>query len=153
MIDLTGKVLVVVDMQPGYKLDMTDAQVDVVEALIREAISVDALIVFLEFADQPTLPHLLRACRRYDMFSQQAKQCADGSDEVLTAQDRNDYEALGYVVCGVETHCCVAATAENLALEVPGATVEVVKEGCGSREGNRWDEFPKQPNLTLASIG
>src|SRR4051812_36839166 len=131
MISLTGKVLVVVDMQPGYGNSMTPGVIDAVELLIREAREADSLVVFLEFCDEPTLPRLLKQVRAYDQFVQEQKFGCDGSDEVLAACERGLYDTSAFVVCGVETHACVRDTARELAAQMPGSQVEVVMEACG----------------------
>lgn len=154
MIDLVGKVLVVVDMErgSGYRRSMTEHQVRTVEALINEAVRVDSFVIFLEFLDEGTLRRLLRCVRGYDMFVQKEKEAPDGSDEVLELCKSGEYDASAFVICGISTHCCVAETAENLAASLPNSIVEVVMEGCGDEEGNRWDEFPQANNLRLVSV-
>ena len=153
MIDLTGKVLVVVDMQPGYGQCMTPEVIDAVELLVREAVRADSLVVFLEFLDGPTLSPLLRQVRRYDQFVIEQKQGCDGSAEVLAACERGLYDTSAFVVCGVDTHVCVRDTARELASKMPGSTVEVVKEACGAEHGNKWHLFPRAHNLRAVSIG
>jgi nicotinamidase-related amidase len=153
MIDLTGKVLVVVDMQPGYGRDMTRGVVEAVELLVREAREADSLIVFLEFCDEPTLPRLMRLVRAYDQFVVEEKGGCDGSDEVLAACERGLYDTSAFVVCGVETHACVRDTARELASKLPGSQVEVVREACGQESGNQWHHFPRAHNLHVVSIG
>lgn len=152
MLDLADKVLVVVDMQPGYRLAMTPEVVESVEMLVKEARRCDSLIVFLEFVDAPTFARLLRNVRRYDQFVVEQKQGKDGSGEVLEACRRGNYDTGGFVVCGVETHVCVAGTALSLARKMPGSTVEVVQEGCGAIGGNQWHLFPKAHNLRVVDI-
>lgn len=153
MIDLTGKVLVVVDMQPGYGRDMTRGVVEAVELLVREAREADSLIVFLEFCDEPTLPRLMRLVRAYDQFVVEEKGGCDGSDEVLAACERGLYDTSAFVICGVETHACVRDTARELASKLPGSQVEVVREACGQESGNQWHHFPRARNLHVVSIG
>ncbi len=154
MIDFAGKVLVVVDMESssGYRRSMTEEQLKTVEALIREAVRAESFVIFLEYLDSGTLPRLLRCVRRYDMFVQQEKADADGSAEVLEACARGDYDTGAFVICGIATHCCVARTAKQLARRMPRSTIEVVVEGCGDEDGNRWDAFPKAPNVHLVSV-
>ncbi len=152
MIDLTGKVLVVVDMQPGYGMCMTPDVIDAVELLIREAVKADSLIVFLEFADGPTLRRLLRHVRGYDQYVIEQKQKCDGSKQVLDACKRGLYDTKAFVVCGVDTHVCVRMTARKLAFKKPGSKVEVVKEACGAEHGNKWRLFPRAHNLRTVSI-
>ncbi len=152
MIDLTGKVLVVVDMQPGYGKSMTPAMIETVELLIREAREADSLIVFLEFCDEPTLPRLKRWVRAYDQFVVEEKGGCDGSDEVLAACERGLYDTSAFVVCGVETHACVRDTARELAAQMPDSQVEVVMEACGQESGNHWDMFPRARNLRVVSL-
>jgi nicotinamidase-related amidase len=153
IIDLTGKVLVVVDMQPGYGKSMTPGVIDAVELLVRKARQADSLVVFLEFCDEPTLPRLIRQVRAYDQFVVEQKNRCDGSDEVLDACARGLYDTNAFVVCGVDTDDCVLQTAHNLAYQLPGSQVDVVREACGQEEGNNWDKFPRAPNLDVVSIG
>lgn len=153
MIDLTGKVLVVVDMQPGYGKSMSPEMIEAVELLIREAREADSLIVFLEFCDEPTLPRLKRWVRAYDQFVIEQKDRCDGSDQVLAACERGLYDTSAFVVCGVETHACVRDTARELASRMPGSQVEVVMEACGQESGSHWHMFPRAHNLHVVSIG
>jgi nicotinamidase-related amidase len=153
MIDLTGKVLVVVDMQPGYGNSMTPEMLESVEMLVAEARAADSLIVFLEFCDEPTLPRLLRLVRRYDQYVQEEKFGCDGSDEVIAACERGLYDTSAFVICGVETHACVRDTARELAAKMPRSQVEVVMEACGQESGNHWHMFPRARNLHVVSIG
>lgn len=153
MIDLTGKVLVVVDMQPGYRKSMKPGVIESVELLIRAAREADSFIVFLEFCDEPTLPRLKRLVRAYDQFVVEEKGGCDGSDEVLAACARGLYDTSAFVVCGVETHACVRDTARELAAMMPDSQVEVVMEACGQESGNHWRMFPRAHNLHVVSIG
>ncbi len=152
MISFDGKVLVVVDMEPGYRSAMDKEQYRAVRELIRAARQADSFIVFLEFLDEGTFANLLKLVRGYDMFVQEAKGQCDGSDEVIAACRRGGYDMNNFVVCGVETHVCVQETAQELARQLPNATVEVVMEACGSREGNDFTRFPEEENLTLVSL-
>lgn len=152
MISLTGKALVVVDMQPGYRKSMTLGVIDAVELLIREAREADSLVVFLEFCDEPTLPRLLKQVRAYDQFVQVQEFGCDGSDEVLAACERGLYDTSAFVVCGVETHACVRDTARELAAQMPGSQVEVVMEACGQESGNEWHHFPRTRNLRVVTL-
>jgi nicotinamidase-related amidase len=148
MFDMTDKILVVVDAEPGYRKDMTAGVLDTIEMLVRAAVRADSYIIFLEFCDRGTLTRLLRCVRRYDGWVCQSKQRADGSTEVLDACRRAGVEPLtSFVICGVDTNTCVAATAGQLAAKMPEAQIEVVQDGCGSRDGNRWDVFPRTRNL------
>lgn len=152
MIDLTGKVLVVVDMQPGYRNSMTPGVMDAVEELIRLAVEADSFVVFLEFCDEDTLPRFLKQVRRYDMYVREQKFGCDGSAQVLAACARGLYDTNAFVVCGVETHACVRDTAKELATELPNSHVEVVKEACGQESGNEWHMFPQAHNLEVVSM-
>lgn len=150
-----GKVLVVVDMEPGYRKSMNVEQYRAVRTLIRAARRADAYIVFLEFMDQGTYPDLLSLVRGYDCFVKEAKGQCDGSLEVLAACRRAEYETDTFVVCGVDTHACVHHTAQQLARRQPKSKVEVVMEGCGTQRnngGNDWQRFPKETNLELVSL-
>ncbi len=166
---MKGKVLVVVDMQPGYRPDMNTAQVGAVQSLIRMARHEECVIIFLEFLDARTLWELLELVQRYDQVTRRVKRDTDGSPEVieicgsyllldsldLDLDDEEKPEPRKYdefVVCGVNTNCCVRDTATGLACKLFNSRVEVVKEACGSREGNSWDKFPQLPNLQLVSL-
>lgn len=150
--DLTGKVLVVVDMQPGYGQSMNPGQLDAVEYLVREARRAESLVVFLEFLDAPTLACLKRHVRAYDCFVVEQKTGCDGAANVLDACRRGEYDMDAFVVCGVDTHVCVRDTARSLAEMVPSAQVEVVMEACGGVHGNHWRAFPKANNIALVSL-
>ncbi len=152
MMKFDGKVLVVVDMEPGYTSNMTEKQVRTVEALIRAAVRADALIVFLEFMDQGTLRRLLKCVRGYDGFVRTSKPVADGSQEVIGACERSATDQNAFVICGVSTHCCVAQTAAALSWKVPQSTIQVVMEGCGDGNGNNWEAFPRANNIHLVSV-
>ena len=149
-VDLTGKVLVVVDMEPGDAQCMSETKLKVVEFLIRQAVRDDAYIIFLEFMGGGTLQRLLQCVRRYDGFTQKEKEEADGSYVVLEACKLAGCDMEGFVLCGVDAACCVAKTAENLADALPGTKIEVVRAGCATVEENwTWDKFPTAPNIIL----
>lgn len=153
MISLTGKVLVVVDMQPGYRHSMLPGVIEAVELLIREAVKADSLVVFLEFCDQPTLPRLMNQVQRYDQFVVEQKFQCDGSDKVIAACKRGLYDTSAFVVCGVQTNACVRDTACWLGALMPFSEIEVVREACGHAGGNHWDKFPTGRNVRTVSIG
>jgi len=151
MIDLTGKILVVVDAEPDYGKHNPEV-VDAVELLVREARRVDSFVVFLEFGGGGTYRRLLKCVRAYDQFVQEPKQGCDGSEQVLNACQRGLYDEDAFVVCGFETHACVRDTAKFLADKRPGSTVEVVMEACGQQSGSHWDQFPRAHNLIPVSM-
>ena len=148
-VSLAGKVLVVVDMEPDYKSCMCEAQLKAVEALLREAVKQKCLIVFLEFYGGGTMSRLLRCVRGYGLSIRVPKGAPDGSDEILAACGGKRHHK--FVVCGVNTNCCVSHTVRNLSYKMePTGSIEVFKEGCGAgSDGNRWDIFPKAFNIAL----
>lgn len=152
MVDLAGKILVVVDMQPGYRESMHESQVLAVEELVRRARQVESLVVFLEFLDAPTFTCLMRHVRAYDCFVVEQKTGCDGALNVIDACKRGEYDMDFFVVCGVDTHVCVRDTTSSLASMVPSAQVEVVMEACGSVRGNDWSVFPQADNIELVSL-
>lgn len=152
MVDLTGKNLIVVDMQPGYRRSMTSGVLDTVEALVSRAVQADSLVCFLEFCDAPTYKRLTDRVRRYDQFVIEQKQQCDGSDNVLAACRRGQYEQDAFVVCGVDTFECVQETVLALARQLPEATFEVVMEGCGTRKVLGWEQFELLPNIKLVHL-
>ncbi len=151
MVDLKGKVLVVVDMEFDFRANMTAEQVRTVAALIREAVRSESFIVFLVFLSE-TLPQLLQCAQGYARCVQVKKSQIDGSAEVLDACVGGYYDTSAFVLCGIATHCCVARTAHELAWKKPDSTIEVVMEGCGDGNGNRWDCFPDARNICLVSV-
>jgi nicotinamidase-related amidase len=148
-IQLLGSVLVVVDMERGYRRSMNSQMYGAVKALIRYARGNDWLIVFLEYLDEGTMPRLLKLVRGYDCFSRVQKQQLGGAPEVLKVCERNRWGTKKIVVCGVDTHECVKQTVTGLSAALPDSRIQVVTAACGTRTGKSWAQFPRACNIHL----
>ena len=152
MVDFEDKILVVVDMESDFEVEMNDEQVSVVEQLVSDARDAGSLIIFLTMGEDGPLPALQDLVRGYDSVVEKQKERHDGSDEVIEAVGGKRAKRASFVFCGVDTNTCVARTVENLAGRLPRASIEVVMDGCGSSDDNIWSDFPDADNITLVSI-
>lgn len=127
------KALVIVDMQPWFPSAVSRTLVSRVLEKITEAKLLGEPIVVLEYAGKgPTDWRIFKALRKYTLYRHATKTDADGSCEVVRVLE--DFSIDCYVVCGVQTGCCVLATAEGLSHH---GEVRVALDACRDR-GNKF---------------
>lgn len=148
----TGTALIVVDMQEGFESRKNSLMRNVARAIIA-AMHAGWPILFEEFNPHlhgQTHPELIALTERYERVFVLTKRAADGSSEVLTELSARGLSAERFVITGVETFCCVQATASGLCRKTSESLVEVVMDACHDPSfGNQWDYFFKHPRLAL----
>lgn len=144
-------VLVVVDMQAGFRASLREATIIAIESEIRRAIENKLPIVVLEYAKYPaTHERLLQPLEGYDKFVIETKRDDDGSTEVIEACLFNGFSGEAFRVCGVNAHGCVKATVLGLTDKLDESKIDVVKAACNDddKPGN-WSGFPRRKNIHL----
>jgi len=145
-------ILVVIDMQPGFRASLNEATIDCVAGEIRAARAANLPIVILEYAKYPaTHERLLQLVEGYENVAIETKREDDGSEELLEACIGNEYFQNVYRVCGVNTLQCVQSTVLGVADRLEDSRIEVVKSACNDEEGpNVWHKFAQRPNVCFA---
>lgn len=144
-------VLLVVDMQAGFRASMQEATINAVETEIRRAIESKQAIVVLEYAKYPaTHERLLRLLAGYDRYVIETKLDDDGSSEVIEACLFNRYSGEAFRVCGVNALACVKATVLGIAEKLDESKIDVVKAACNDDDKpGQWSSFPRRKNIRL----
>lgn len=143
--------LVVVDMQVKFAAANEDWLIEAVNERILAAMAAGAGVVFLEFFSMnpicfwgPTDDRLLMPLRsaRYGRWAMQPKAEANGAQGVLKACGKIDppLPTERFVLVGVHTMACVAATAEGL-LDASQAKIEIDVAACNDRGGQKIEEL------------
>jgi nicotinamidase-related amidase len=148
--------LVVVDMQPLLPAANHLWLRQAILGLIEKAKAQNMAIVMLEYLSETplcyygeTYEELVAAARGAQHFAMRAKADLDGSARVAVALQSMDLVSRHFVVCGINTHACVEATAVGLTKLFPDAIVEVAADACNDYRGNDWSRFASRPNLTV----
>lgn len=144
-------VLVVVDMQPGFRASCREATIKAVEREIRLAVQAREPIVILEYKKYPaTHERLLSILQdKYDGFAVVTKKDDDGSEELIDACLEHGFPGGAFRFCGVNTHACVMRTVLGLSEKLDESRIEVVMDACNDEDGNRWAEFPATEMISL----
>lgn len=77
------------------------------------------------------------------------KNAWDGSSQVEDACRQSGFPSEEFVLCGVNTHECVADTVIGLTSRFPLSRLTVVKSACNCETGLPWSQFYKAFNLRL----
>ncbi len=148
--------LVIVDMQPLLPAANPIWLRRKIVGLIEQAKAENLAIVMLEYLSETplcyfgqTYEELVAAARGARYFAMRAKADLDGSKRVAFALQSMDLVSRSFLVCGINTHACVEATAVGLAKLFPDALVEVAADACNDYRGNDWSQFASRPNLTV----
>ncbi|MBS1994196.1 MAG: isochorismatase family protein [Cyanobacteria bacterium SZAS LIN-3] len=153
---LARDTLVVVDMQPDLPASREPWLRQAVRKLIEKARADNMAVVVLEYLTyEPlrtygsTYEELMAAARGMPHFSGRAKADIDGSARVADALQAMDITSQRFLVCGVNTHACIEATAVGLTNLFPQSVVEVYANACNDFRGNDWSKFARKANLTV----
>lgn len=144
-------VLVLVDMQAGFRASLSERTVGAVENEILRALSLKLPIVILEYKKYPATHERLLAHLegKYDRYAITTKLDDDGSEELIETCLEHGFPGGHFRVCGVNTHACVERTVVGLAEKLDESRVDVVKAACNDEDGNRWAKFPRLANVHL----
>jgi nicotinamidase-related amidase len=148
--------LVIVDMQPDLPASRPDWLRQAVRNLIDRALADNMAVVVLEYLTyEPlrfygdTYEELIAAARGLAHFAMRAKSDLDGSARVADALKSMGLDCARFLVCGINTHACVEATAVGLTTRYPASRIEVVASACNDWCGNDWSKFAQRANLTV----
>jgi len=114
-----------------------------------------AVVVLEYFTFEPlrffgnTYDELFAAARVLNHFAMRAKADIDGSARVAHALKAMDVVCERFIVCGINTHACIEATAVGLTKLFPQSRIEVVASACNDFRGNDWSTFAQGANLTV----
>lgn len=140
-------VLVVSDMQTGFEATKHGGVLDAVVALLAEAMESNTPIILLRFAGHgPILDRILKQLEGYALCAEGIKHRMNGADLVAAICRHNGWDASVIKLCGVNTFECVAATAENLVIELPDSIVEIQPKACNDKVIG-WLAFPQHPHI------
>jgi nicotinamidase-related amidase len=142
----TIKLLLVIDMQIGFKESKSKRVISECQKLIQQAIKNKDKIVILEYVDfGETRKEIKDALGNYKV-KYIIKNTDDGGDHVHSYLQKRNWQATEIKVCGICLSACVRVTSERLA--DMGYEVAVIKKACDKEfyeEG-----LPSHKNLVLA---
>jgi len=146
--------LVIVDMQPDLSASRPDWLRQAVLKLIERARADNMAVVALEYLSYvplrfygTTYDELVECARTLPYFAMRAKAEADGSRRVAEALSAMNIHSERFIVCGINTHACVQATATGLTKLFPDSRIVVQANACNDFRGNNWSEFALAANL------
>jgi len=146
----TQQLLVITDMQSGFKAASNGRLLERVCRLIDFAISHNWSIAVLEFEGYgDTLASIAERLKGYGNCFTVKKSINDGSHPLLERCNALGLRVKRYVVCGVNINACVLETVCGLAYSVEHPSVSVIIEACGDHYPPRWDMYPEASNVTL----
>jgi len=137
------KLLVVVDMQPGFPASENQELVDDICNLATDYMDSDAFIIVLEFVENPynldnslygrTLDDIKDHIGDYNRVAYFGKDDNNGADYIqhvlVDVKDR-----IGLIeVVGINKDACVVQTAVGIAANNPDLQVDILEEYCDSR--------------------
>lgn len=141
--------LAVIDMQTKYGAARDRRTIDNVASLIQQAMREEAGIVIVEYArNGGTIASLMRILSGYRFWTRAIKRNSNGGNIILDACEESGFNVGHIVVCGVQTHCCVADSVTSLCKQLPGCKVEVVTDACNDPDGSDWSIFPMHRERT-----
>ena len=148
--------LVIVDMQKELPASRPEWLRQAVRDLIDRARAENMAVVALEYFsyDPPrffgnTYEELISAARGMQHFAMRAKADMDGSARVADALQSMALFCDKFIVCGINTHACVQATAVGLCRLFPDSMIEVAASACNDYRGNDWSNFATAANLRV----
>lgn len=154
---MSGTVLYVVDMQPGF-----NASLRILDETIREINLAKRRrdhIVFVELvpeSNRATHGQLLEAAGHggYDKISRITKLRGDGSVEFLAEAEKVEFQYKRVRVCGVNRHACVRNTIDGLRERLPkNIGIEIACAATADSCGKEWDERNDRYYIQLAEQG
>lgn len=159
--DLAGEtVLVVIDMQPGYKASQDAITQYFVEQEIIRARERNQPIVVVEFDPHEmghTYPRLLRHIEGYSRAVVITKRGDDGSKELHEALVRHGFSVYSLRLCGVNSDACVLETIQGFVVRVPSCRVTVPQDACNcltGKDNDVWyEDYPRIANVTVEYHG
>jgi hypothetical protein len=143
-------------MQPDLPASHPDWLRQAVRDLIDQAREGNMAVVVLEYLTYvplrfygDTYGELIDAARGLVHFAMRAKADLDGSARVADALKSMDLACKRFIVCGINTHACIEATAVGLATRYPASRIEVAATACNDFRGNDWSKFARSANLNV----
>lgn len=129
--DDEAPVLVVVDMQIGYKAARDPETLENVLVEIRRAMEKKEAIVILEYVgDGDTLRAIRDLVDGYPLCVTMKKTTWGGAEEVFEACMDNGFWPENYRICGVNADACVLQTVTGLLDKVKTCRIELVQNAC-----------------------
>lgn len=153
-------VLVVVDMQPGFKAANDCLVRWFVKQEIKRAIAGGRPIIVCEFDPHEmghTDPELIALLKGYTPVVVLTKSDDDGSKEIEEACHKHGFSLGRFRVVGVNSDGCVLASVAGLVDRLPDCQVTVVEDACNSTSGRDnvafREEFPKMARVIVEKHG
>ena len=155
-----GPVLVVIDMQPGYKASSDAITQWFVKQEISRARLENQLILIVEYHAHEmgeTYPDIMKLVDGYERAVVVPKSGDDGSAEILRACAARGFSQTSFRMCGVNSDACVLESVQGLVDKEPGCSITVVQDACNCLTGRAsdvwYEDFPAIPNVNVELHG
>lgn len=150
--------LCVIDMQPKFeaaKCRSTTAQVVDQINLAKKQRDNIVLVSYNGFG--PIDENVWNAAKEYRHKIHIFKDASDGSEQIVDACNDMGYNTDRFVVCGIETDCCVRHTTEGLLWRLPQCKIEIPVKACNTWRTNQlealdWASYHEGKQLELVGL-
>ena len=159
-------ILLIIDMQPRYDASSNPELLNSIEYQIKIAKKCKYKIIVVELHHYfkgklhrlyTTRPRLLKKVKNYSQYQLVNKTGADGSSEILVACEKRRWKPKKFIVTGIHSRFCVAATVRGL-LETCNAKIEIIENACrdygitkGPDPSGTWDMFQRKTRIKIRS--
>ncbi len=156
----TGPVLVVMDMQPGFKAAEDAITQWFVKQEITRAREEGRPIIIVEFDAHEmgeTFDSIKALIEGYDRAVIIPKSQDDGSTEIFNACEKNNFSTASFRMCGVNSDACLLESIQMMAEKLPMCRITVVQDACNcltGRTNDVWHEdYPAIAQVTVELHG
>ena len=155
--DYDEPVLVIIDMQPGFKASHDALTICAIENQIAAAKSQGLGILVVEYDahdEGETHRQLMRHLEDYDRTFVVPKSTDDGSEEIFEATIENGLWPEHFIICGVNSDSCLLATVKGLIQRLPTCRITLPQDACNSdcsgKDGPVWQEdYAQMSNVVV----
>ncbi len=155
-----GPVLVVMDMQPGFKAAQDAITQWFVKQEVTRAREEGRPVIIVEYDPHEmgeTYDSIKSLIEGYDRGIIISKSDDDGSAEILRACEAKGFMTASFRMCGVNSDACLLETIQALAGKLPLCSITVVQDACNCLTGKAndvWDEdYPAIAQVTVELHG
>lgn len=151
-----GPVLVVMDMQPGFKAAQDAITQWFVKQEVTRAREEGRPIIIVEYDPHEmghTYESITSLIEGYDRGVIIPKCDDDGSAEILRTCEAKGFMTASFRMCGVNSDACLLETIQALAEKLPACSITVPQDACNCLTGKAndvWDDdYQKIPQVTV----
>lgn len=155
-----GPVLVVMDMQPGFKAAQDAITQYFVKQEVTRAREEGRPIIIVEYDPHEmghTYESITSLIEGYDQADTITKSGDDGSAEILKCCSDKGFSTLSFRMCGVNSDACLLESIQGLAEKLPGCRIAVPQDACNCLTGKNndvwYEDYPAIKQVTVELHG